>query len=106
MASRRSTCRTFSSVFIAFPAKPAKTGRAWDLPLSAKSYWHTAERSPARASWDRERCFGLNCQHEDAFLSVDSNRPSPEHFLTLIRQQQRGRLKVYLGFAAGVGKTF
>src|SRR5437660_3791279 len=33
-------------------------------------------------------------------------RPTPEHFLTLIRQQQRGRLKVYLGFAAGVGKTF
>src|SRR5262249_19954527 len=33
-------------------------------------------------------------------------RPSPERFLTLIRQQQRGRLKVYLGFAAGVGKTF
>jgi two-component system sensor histidine kinase KdpD len=33
-------------------------------------------------------------------------RPSPEHFLTLIRQQQRGRLKVYLGFAAGVGKTY
>src|SRR3989440_8107093 len=33
-------------------------------------------------------------------------RPAPEHFLTLIRQQQRGRLKVYLGFAAGVGKTY
>src|SRR5437660_5187025 len=33
-------------------------------------------------------------------------RPTPEHFLTLIRQQQRGRLKVYLGFAAGVGKTY
>jgi two-component system sensor histidine kinase KdpD len=33
-------------------------------------------------------------------------RPSPEHFLNLIRQQQRGRLKVYLGFAAGVGKTY
>src|SRR5215469_11904141 len=33
-------------------------------------------------------------------------RPAPEHFLHLIRQQQRGRLKVYLGFAAGVGKTF
>src|SRR5262249_15021616 len=28
------------------------------------------------------------------------------HFLTLIRQQQRGRLKIYLGFAAGVGKTY
>jgi two-component system sensor histidine kinase KdpD len=36
----------------------------------------------------------------------DPNRPSPEHFLTLIRQQQRGRLKIYLGFAAGVGKTY
>ena len=31
---------------------------------------------------------------------------SPEHFLGLIRNQQRGRLKVYLGFAPGVGKTF
>jgi two-component system sensor histidine kinase KdpD len=36
----------------------------------------------------------------------DASRPPPEHFLTLIRQQQRGRLKVYLGFAAGVGKTY
>ena len=39
-------------------------------------------------------------------MSSDESRPPPEHFLTLIRQQQRGRLKVYLGFAAGVGKTF
>src|SRR5438128_4582214 len=37
---------------------------------------------------------------------TDLDRPAPEHFLTLIRQQQRGRLKVYLGFAAGVGKTY
>jgi two-component system sensor histidine kinase KdpD len=35
-----------------------------------------------------------------------SDRPSPERFLALIREQQRGRLKVYLGFAAGVGKTY
>jgi two-component system sensor histidine kinase KdpD len=34
------------------------------------------------------------------------DRPSPERFLTLIRDQQRGRLKIYLGFAAGVGKTY
>src|ERR1043166_4753492 len=40
------------------------------------------------------------------FMSTDTARPTPEHFLTLIRQQQRGRLKVYLGFAAGVGKTY
>jgi two-component system sensor histidine kinase KdpD len=39
-------------------------------------------------------------------VANDETRPSPEHFLTLIRQQQRGRLKVYLGFAAGVGKTY
>jgi two-component system sensor histidine kinase KdpD len=36
----------------------------------------------------------------------DETRPNPEHFLNLIQRQQRGRLKVYLGFAAGVGKTF
>ncbi len=29
-----------------------------------------------------------------------------ERFLSLIREQQRGRLKVYLGFAPGVGKTY
>src|ERR1043166_7057045 len=39
-------------------------------------------------------------------MSDEPTRPSPEHFLGLIRQQQRGRLKVYLGFAAGVGKTY
>src|ERR1041384_6862912 len=37
---------------------------------------------------------------------MDSQQPTPERFLNLIRQQQRGRLKVYLGFAAGVGKTY
>ena len=36
--------------------------------------------------------------------SID--RPRPEHFLGLLRYQQRGRLKVYLGFAPGVGKTY
>ncbi len=35
-----------------------------------------------------------------------ADRPRPEHFLGLIRSQQRGRLKVYLGFAPGVGKTY
>ena len=39
-------------------------------------------------------------------MSHDPTPPTPEHFLTLIRQQQRGRLKIYLGFAAGVGKTY
>src|SRR6202043_3297766 len=39
-------------------------------------------------------------------MATDATRPTPEHFLALIRQQQRGRLKIYLGFAAGVGKTY
>jgi two-component system sensor histidine kinase KdpD len=33
-------------------------------------------------------------------------RPSPEQFLSLIRRQERGRLKVYVGSSAGVGKTY
>jgi two-component system sensor histidine kinase KdpD len=37
---------------------------------------------------------------------TDNERPAPEKFLALIRDQQRGRLKIYLGFAAGVGKTY
>ena len=30
----------------------------------------------------------------------------PEDFLELLRRDRRGRLKVYIGFAAGVGKTY
>ena len=29
-----------------------------------------------------------------------------DSFLRLIRRAQRGRLKIYLGYAAGVGKTY
>jgi two-component system sensor histidine kinase KdpD len=43
---------------------------------------------------------------EEIVVTDELARPSPEHFMTLIRQQQRGRLKIYLGFAAGVGKTY
>jgi two-component system sensor histidine kinase KdpD len=39
-------------------------------------------------------------------VAIEQQPPTHEHFLSLIRQQQRGRLKVYLGFAAGVGKTY
>ena len=37
---------------------------------------------------------------------VDTGRAGPEQFLQLIRRQERGRLKVYLGSSAGVGKTY
>jgi len=33
-------------------------------------------------------------------------RPSPQDFLELVERGKRGRLKLYLGFAAGVGKTW
>src|SRR3954449_13024097 len=49
---------------------------------------------------------GRGCSGGRSAMSTDALRPPPEHFLALIRQQQRGRLKIYLGFAAGVGKTF
>ena len=40
-------------------------------------------------------------------MPTDDLTPNnPERFLELIRRQQRGKLKIYLGFAAGVGKTF
>ena len=39
-------------------------------------------------------------------MSGDEAQARPERFLDLIRRQQRGRLKIYLGFAAGVGKTY
>ena len=35
-----------------------------------------------------------------------SKRPSPDDFLQIIRQQQLGKLKIYLGPCAGVGKTY
>ena len=38
--------------------------------------------------------------------ATELTRPTPEQFLSLIRRQNRGRLKVYLGSAAGVGKTY
>jgi two-component system sensor histidine kinase KdpD len=33
-------------------------------------------------------------------------RATPEDFLELVERSKRGRLKIYLGFAAGVGKTY
>lgn len=35
-----------------------------------------------------------------------STRPRPEDFLELVQRAKRGRLKLYIGFAAGVGKTY
>ena len=37
---------------------------------------------------------------------MTAERRRPEDFLELVERAKRGRLKVYLGFAAGVGKTY
>jgi len=37
---------------------------------------------------------------------MNLTRPRPEDFLELVERGKRGRLKVYIGFAAGVGKTY
>jgi two-component system, OmpR family, sensor histidine kinase KdpD len=37
---------------------------------------------------------------------AERDRQSPEDFLQLIQRQARGKLKVYLGSSAGVGKTY
>ena len=37
---------------------------------------------------------------------ADPTRHAPEDFLQLIQRQNRGKLKVYLGSSAGVGKTY
>src|SRR5215470_19728247 len=34
------------------------------------------------------------------------NRPRPEDFLEIVERAKRGRLKIYIGPAAGVGKTY
>ncbi len=38
--------------------------------------------------------------------SAPAPRPGSQDFLDLLERSRRGRLKVYLGFAAGVGKTY
>jgi len=39
-------------------------------------------------------------------MTAAGSRPRAEDFLELVQRAKRGRLKLYLGFAAGVGKTF
>ncbi len=34
------------------------------------------------------------------------NRPSPESFLAMVEESERAKLRIYIGAAAGVGKTF
>ena len=39
-------------------------------------------------------------------MTIPTKKPTPEDFLELVERGKRGRLKLYIGFAAGVGKTY
>ena len=39
-------------------------------------------------------------------IEASNVKPTAEDFLSIIREQQRGKLKVYLGSSPGVGKTY
>ncbi|HVR02553.1 MAG TPA: histidine kinase, partial [Polyangia bacterium] len=39
-------------------------------------------------------------------MSASPNRTRADDFLELVERGKRGRLKLYIGFAAGVGKTY
>lgn len=41
-----------------------------------------------------------------ATVATATKRPTPQDFLELVERSKRGRLKLYIGFAAGVGKTW
>src|SRR5262249_11763253 len=45
-------------------------------------------------------------EREDPRRAMTTARARPEDFLELVRRAKRGRLKLYIGFAAGVGKTY
>ena len=38
--------------------------------------------------------------------STEEGRPSPDALLAAVAKENRGQLKVFLGFAPGVGKTY
>ena len=39
-------------------------------------------------------------------MADDSDRPQPEALLSELKKASRGRLKIFLGAAPGVGKTY
>src|SRR5712691_11666921 len=48
----------------------------------------------------------LSATNHERRPRMNVERPRPEDFLALVERTKRGRLKVYLGPAAGVGKTY
>src|SRR5882762_7014778 len=55
---------------------------------------------------------GINCIHRNCLRQTmpeplqNENRPSPEALLAEAHKEKRGKLKIFLGAAPGVGKTY
>src|SRR5262249_53533050 len=84
-----------------------------DLPLSDASRASPTVGPASRAGPGRKTLLlssvPLSSSHLVTFrfrgrVMLSNDRPAPERFLSLIRAQQRGRLKIYLGLADGVGR--
>src|SRR5580704_5161632 len=65
----------------------------------------TAVVDSPRICFVRRSEFSTLMDHPDRGLG-DSAQKRAQDFLELVQRGKRGRLKVYLGFAAGVGKTY
>ena len=81
-----------------WPCKPQACGRAH---RRHGTIWRAA--ATARLLMDDRRGPSNGPR---AMPEPTTNRPRPEDFLELVQQGKRGRLKLYIGFAAGVGKTY
>jgi len=57
-------------------------------------------RRPPRLVRPRAPLYNLRMPHDDV------RRSSPDVFLRLLEKSRRGKLKIYIGHAAGVGKTY
>src|SRR5882724_9004890 len=62
-------------------------------------------RDPHFVAWTRSPPRGTRVAWHSQ-PAMTAARPRPEDFLELVERAKRGRLKLYLGFAAGVGKTY
>ncbi len=82
--------------------------RTHDQPLRRNPRRPAARQRPALEPRTRrgERPRAIMRVEDQSMPATELHRPTPEQFLNLIRRQTRGRLKVYLGSAAGVGKTY
>src|SRR5712691_6006107 len=80
--------------------------RSWPRTLKVGSVVLSANR--ALMSWNSISIStaGNRCLQNSQFMPVAEQRRSAESLLAKIKESERARLRIYIGAAAGVGKTF